>query len=905
MLVKKNAYLMNKGNVYWTLIFLCLLGAVGYLTLDFSAQENVSYTEDVKPILNKHCISCHGGVKKQGKFSLLFQEEAYAVTASGKPSIVPFHPEKSPFIARLHSSDPEEKMPYRREPLSPHEVNILTQWVKEGAKWEDHWAYLPIRKPDIPSAEGILSYLTFWKKKFVANPIDQFILTGLQKQGMSHADQADKAILVRRLALDLTGLPPTEKMVKDFQSVDSKEEYAAFVDQLMALPSFGEKWASVWLDVARYSDSRGYQKDNGRTIWPYRDWVIRSFNQNLSFRDFVTKQLAGDLLPKPSEDDYIATGFHRNTMNNDETGTVDEEFRVAAVLDRVNTTWDALHGTSFSCVQCHSHPYDPIRHTEYYKFMAFLNNTRDEDTGDEAPNLRKFKSEDLPKLAAFDQKLNSFSKDQANFYARFVRFLEPRFHAHYADNFEEGALLGGTQIGLRHTGTCRLPNLKTEGVKQILLQYSSKTPGGILQIHEGSLKGKVIIRVKLDTTSKSKLLALSFPAAKERKDYYLEALNHRIAGKADDVFRMGWFALLPEFDGSKEDFESFTSLINAKTDNFPIYLEMPADYQRDSHVFTRGNWLMHGEKVSPDVPKFMHAFKSEWPRNRLGLAKWIVDLANPLFARNVANRFWEQLFGMGIVETLEDFGSQGAKPSHQELLDYLAYQFIHVYDMKPKELIKEIVCSSTYQQDSKASKSLIALDPYNKWLGRGPRFRLSAEQVRDQALAVSGLLNPKMYGKPVMPYQPDGVWQAVNSSLKWQQSEGGEQYRRAIYVFTRRTGPYPSQFTFDSPSREVCLVRRIRTNTPLQALVLLNDPVFVEIAKKIALDMAKMKEPDISKRIAAMYQKMFIHEVNRQDLNTFMRLFEQGEKLDPKNPQKGFELVATSMLNLDEFVTKL
>lgn len=314
---------------------------------------------------------------------------------------------------------------------------------------------------------------------------------------------------------------------------------------------------------------------------------------------------------------------------------------------------------------------------------------------------------------------------------------------------------------------------------------------------------------------------------------------------------------------------------------------------------------MHGEKVSPDVPKFMHAFKSEWPRNRLGLAKWIVDPANPLFARNVANRFWEQLFGMGIVETLEDFGSQGAKPSHQELLDYLAYQFIHVYDMKPKELIKEIVCSSTYQQDSKASKSLIALDPYNKWLGRGPRFRLSAEQVRDQALAVSGLLNPKMYGKPVMPYQPDGVWQAVNSSLKWQQSEGGEQYRRAIYVFTRRTGPYPSQFTFDSPSREVCLVRRIRTNTPLQALVLLNDPVFVEIAKKIALDMAKMKEPDTSKRIAAMYQKMFIHEVNRQDLNTFMRLFEQGEKLDPKNPQKGFELVATSMLNLDEFVTKL
>jgi len=896
---------MNKGNIYWTIVFLCLLGFVLYVTLDFSAPGKVSYTKDVKPILNKHCITCHGGVKKQGKFSLLFQEEAYAVTASGKPSIVPFHPEKSPFIARLHSTDPEEKMPYRKEGLNKQEIELLTQWVKEGAKWEDHWAYLPIKKPVIPSAEGILSYLKFWEKKFVSNPIDQYVLAGLQKQGMSHADQAEKSVLLRRLVLDLTGLPPTDKMVNDFQEVDSKEKYAAFVDQLMAQPSFGEKWASVWLDLSRYSDSRGYQKDNGRTIWPYRDWVIRSFNQNLSFRDFVTKQLAGDLLPNPTDDDYIATGFHRNTMNNDETGTVDEEFRVAAVIDRVNTTWDALHGTSFSCVQCHSHPYDPIRHDEYYKFMAFLNNTRDEDTGDEAPNLRKFKGEDLTKLLAFDQVLKQFPTEQQAFYDRFVRFLEPRFHAHYADNFVEGALLGGVQIGLRHSGTCRLPNLKSDGIKQIMLQYSSKMPGGILQIREGGVHGKVIIRIKVDTTSKAKLLTLPWPAGKGRKDYYLEALNAKLAGKADDVFRIGWFALLPEFSGNTEAFAEFKSLISAKTDNFPIYLEMPADYQRDTYVFTRGNWLMHGDKVSPDVPKFMHGFKKEWPRNRLGLAKWIIDPGNPLFARNVANRFWEQLFGMGIVETLEDFGSQGAKPSHQELLDYMAYQFIHVYDMKPKELIKEIVCSSTYQQDSKASKNLVALDPYNKWLGRGPRFRLSAEQVRDQALAVSGLLNPKMYGKPVMPYQPDGVWQAVNSSLKWEQSEGAEQYRRAIYVFTRRTGPYPSQFTFDSPSREVCLVRRIRTNTPLQALVLLNDPVFVEIAKKIALDMSQMKEADTSKRISAMYQKMFVHEVNSKDLNTFMRLFEKGKLLDPKNPRKGFELVATSMLNLDEFVTKL
>jgi hypothetical protein len=494
---------------------------------------------------------------------------------------------------------------------------------------------------------------------------------------------------------------------------------------------------------------------------------------------------------------------------------------------------------------------------------------------------------------------------QKTFVDRFIKFLEPRFHAHYADNFTEGALLGGTQIGLRHTGSCRLPNLKTDGVKQLLVQYSSKNPGGFLQIRAGGIHGKIVLRAKLDTTSKGKLLTLNWPVSTGRQDYYLEAFNGKLAGKADDVFKIVWFALLPELNLSKNNYDDFLSLINAKTDNFPIYLEMPKDYSRSTFVFKRGNWLVHGDSVQADVPAFMHKFKAEWPRNRLGLANWVVDSANPLFARNVANRFWEQLFGMGIVETLEDFGSQGAKPSHQKLLDYLAYQFIFKFDMKPKALIKEIVCSATYQQDSKASKSLIALDPYNKYLSRGPRFRLSAEQVRDQALSVAGLLNPKMFGKPVMPFQPEGVWQAVNSNLKWKQSEGNEQYRRAIYIFTRRTGPYPSQFTFDSPSREVCLVRRVRTNTPLQALVLLNDPVFVEVAHKIALDMGKMKMGKPEDRIAAMYQKMFVHPIKNNDLTTLVKLFNEGQSMKTSNKIQGYEWAASAMLNLDEFVTKM
>jgi hypothetical protein len=277
--------MVSKGNKYWLLTVLLIIGGILFSTyISSSSRTQISYAQDVKPILNKNCITCHGGVKKQGKFSLLFQEEAYAITASGRPSIVPFHPEKSDFISRLHSKDPEEKMPYKKEPLTSKEIKILTQWVKEGAKWEEHWAYLPVKKPSIPSSEGLLSKLMFWTKSFVKNPVDDFVLEELNNQGLTHSKQAEKEILIRRLSLDLTGLPPTEAMVKEFSLIDSDEDYAKFVDKLMNLPSFGEKWASVWLDLARYSDSRGYQKDNGRTIWPYRDWVISSFNKNLSFR---------------------------------------------------------------------------------------------------------------------------------------------------------------------------------------------------------------------------------------------------------------------------------------------------------------------------------------------------------------------------------------------------------------------------------------------------------------------------------------------------------------------------------------------------------------------------------------------------------------------------------------------
>jgi Protein of unknown function (DUF1549)/Protein of unknown function (DUF1553)/Planctomycete cytochrome C len=885
-----------------------------------SNSDKMDYSTQVKPIINKHCISCHGGVKKINDFSLLFRSDALAKTKSGKPAIVPFHPEQSDFIARLTHPDPDERMPYRANPLKKEEIEILTRWVQEGAAWGNHWAYLSPKKPSVPNPEGYFASFLPFGNSWAKNDIDRFILSNLKKEGLKPTDEAPKSTLLRRVYLDLIGLPPTPEQLAKFLADDSDNAYEKVVDELLKSPQFGEKWASMWLDLARYSDSKGYQKDNGRTIWEYRDWVIRAFNKNMPFDQFVTEQLAGDLLPNPTEDQLIATAFHRNTMNNDETGTVDEEFRVAAVLDRVNTTWDVFHGTTFGCVQCHSHPYDPFRHEEYYKFMAFFNNTRDEDTDDESPNLRRFSAEDKTKLEALNAWIKNLKPEEKTFdWLHFAKFIEPKFNAHDADSFVEGALLGGRSIGLRNGGSCRLPNIKLDGMSQFLINYSVKNLGGILEIHDGSPVGKVLNTIQLtDTTEKynAELRSIKLPVLSGRHDLYLVGKNPKLKQTAKDVIKINWFTFMPDFPKNFDE-KNFWNLVKAKTENTPIMQPSHPDYQRKTHVFTRGNWLVHGQEVSADVPKSLHPYPKNAPRNRLGLSAWITDKKNPLTARTVVNRFWEQIFGVGIVETLEDFGTQGFKPVHPELLDYLSVKLMNEWEWRPKSILKEIVMSATYRQSSVGSRELFEKDPANHFLARGPRVRLSAEQVRDQTLAVSGLLSKKMYGKPVMPYQPDGVWAAVNSNLNYKQSEGEDQYRRAIYTFARRTGPYPSMFNFDSPSREVCVARRIRTNTPLQSLVLLNDPVFVEASNYLAKK-AFTKTQNSENQIIMCYQSALQHEPNRKDLKALKNLYELSLENFKKNPKEikeylkdnpkpelaALSVVANAIINLDEFVTK-
>lgn len=930
---------------------LLFAAVVGYLTLG-RGSDKIDYSTQVKPILNKHCIACHGGVKKAGGFSLLFRDEALAKTKSGKPAILPGDPDHSEFIVRLTAKDPEERMPLKADPLKPEEIEILKKWVQQGAEWGDHWAYVKPQAPEVPG-KGLFAGFNLFSGGWEKTDVDFFVKKRLDDEGLKPADEADRATLIRRVSLDLTGLPPTPELLKKYTSADDWDEaYANLVDSLLASPAYGERWASMWLDLARYADSRGYQKDNARRIWRYRDWVIRAFNQDMPYDQFTVQQLAGDLLPNaarpnPTKDQLLATAFHRNTMNNDETGTVDEEFRVAAVLDRVNTTMEVWQGTTFGCVQCHSHPYDPFRHEEFYKFLAFFNNTRDEDTADEAPNLREFAPEDEAKLGQLQAYLRgATSREQgaskmqlphapgpqppAFDWLHFARFLEPRHHPHVADKYVKGALVGDRQIGLRHGGSCRLPGMRLDGVTQLLANLSVSVPGGTVQLHLDAPDGPVLATIHLDTTAKGRGENRFFPVKSTagRHDVYLTATNPRLLPD-EDVFRINWFALLPDFPGKNSpgfagNFRLFTELLSAKTDNTPILLPSHPDYARKTHVWVRGNWLVHGAEVQPDVPHSMPAFKG-YSRDRLGLARWLVSPENPLTARVAVNRFWEQLFGVGLVETQEDFGTQGTKPSHPELLDYLAVKFQTDYKWSQKRLLREMVLSATYRQASHVSPDLQERDPQNRLFARGPRLRLTAEMIRDQALAVSGLLSKKMYGKPALPYQPDGVWQAVNSSLNYKQSEGEEAYRRAVYTFARRTGPYPSAVTFDAGSREVCLSRRIRTNTPLQALTLLNDPVFLEaslaLAKKVAPTadaQSSGRSAPVTAQIAAAYTRVMGREIPERKAEKLARLYETAlarfrqkpalvKEFVPENgtPQlAALAVVTNAILNLDEVVVK-
>lgn len=890
-------------------------------------SRKVDYNADVKPILNKHCMGCHGGVKKAGDVSFLFEHEMLEPGKSGKIPVVRGDADASEMIRRILTDDPDEKMPKNGTPLNEKEIGILKQWINEGAKWETHWAYKKIEKPDVPSLNtfsNLFGLLNSGDKAWAKNEIDHFVAKKLKEEGLKTSPEADRATLLRRVSLDITGLPPTEKEVQDFENDKSPDAYEKVVDKLLKSPAYGEKWTSMWMDLARYADTKGYESDGGRTMWRYRDYVVKSFNEDKPFDRFTIEQLAGDLLPEkkdgfPVEQNVIATGFHRNTMTNNEGGTDDEEFRTAALIDRVNTTWEVWQGTTFACIQCHSHPYDPIPHDEYYKYAAFFNNSRDEDVWDEWPKLRFYKGEDSARFERVKEWVRKYDPKELEAKTQFMKVVEPKINAHNFVKGDQSTVLVISYYGVKDKGNARIPQVNLTGADNVLMNIGTRAENAVLTLHLDKLDGPVLSTIKVPT--RDTVIVAPITKTSGKHDIYLSLVSPKAP---EEWVRISWAAFQKALPGAgqpgyEQIITDYATALTRPTESMPVLWEGKGDFARKTNVFVRGNWMVKGPEVKPDVPKLLAPLPKDASRDRLGLAKWIVSRDNALTGRVIVNRFWEQLFGRGIVETVEDFGSQGAEPSHPELLDWLAVSFMDDYKWSVKKLLKTVVMSATYRQDSRSDGHRKEKDPYNVWLSRGPRVRLSAEQVRDQALACSGLISGKMYGPSVMPPQPDKIWQSPYSGESWVVSEGEDKYRRGVYTYWKRTAPYPSMTTFDAPSREFCQSRRIITNTPLQALVTLNDPVYLEAAEKLASKMkTRGKTPE--QQLKEGYRLLTFKPIEQKSLNVLMKVYRDALNEYRQKPsevdsilvygkEKSPELAALTvsanvLLNLDNVVTK-
>lgn len=895
----------------------------------FSKDDAVDFSAEVKPILNKNCLSCHGGVRAKGGFSLLFREEALANTESGKPAIIPGDPDHSEFIRRLTVKDPEQRMPYKHEPLPAEEIALLKRWVKQGAKWGDHWAYLPVKQQTIPK---VTVESPDKNGPWGVNEIDAFIGEKLAANNLQPNKEADKATLLRRVSLDLIGTYPTNEQSKHFLESKDPNAYEQLVDSLLASERFGEKWTSMWLDLARYADTKGYESDQGRNVWAYRDWVIRAFNNNMPYDQFINEQIAGDLLPDPTDAQLIATTFHRNAPNNDEGGTDNEEFRNSGNLDRVNTTWEGLLSSTFACVQCHSHPYDPFRHDEYYQFLAYFDNNRDEDVSSEAPYLRQFSDSDRNSLTMLTQWVQQQAgTTEAKRVKTLVQTFQPAINSFRADSLKNATVINNNgNLAMFNDGWARLPKANLEKADEGMMQLVCYQPGAVIDMHLDSMNGPVFARVPVAKEDKWKRQLFNFPQQSGIHDVFMHFKSSAFKpepGKNPPLLVFfDFFSFQPSLPGknapgyqqAKSDYTRL--LVNTNTSGIPIMQENPAAWQHSTYVWERGNRHLKGKDVTPAVPAVLRfAQPANAPANRLGLAQWLTDKRNPLLSRTLVNRFWEQLFGTGIVETLEDMGTQGISPTHQALLDQLSYRFMNDYTWNMKQLLKEMVMSATYRQVARWNDKA-AEDAANKLYARGPRVRLSAEQIRDQALAASGLISYKMYGPGVMPYQPDGIWLSPYNGARWHRSQGEDQYRRAVYTYWKRSSPYPSSIGFDAAQRNVCSARRIRTNTPLQALTTLNDSAFIDMSRHFAQRMTTEAGSDPAKQISRGYELLLYKTIAPKTLQVFTDLYRQSLTEFKSHPDKAIAflpannnanpelaaltVVANAMMNLDEVITK-
>ena len=1007
---------------------LVLVGLVGGRAL--GEEQKIVFNRDIRPILSNNCFKCHGPDEKKRKGGLRLDsfEGATAVKKGKKPAVVVGKPAESELIKRINTADEDDQMPPpdSGKTLTVAQKELLKRWIEQGAGYQKHWAFEPIARVELPEVKD---------RGWVRNGVDHFVLTRLEKAGLSPSAQADRTTLIRRVYLDLIGLPPTPEEVDAFLK-DPSPEGAAWekvVDRLLASPHYGERWGRHWLDGARYADSNGYSIDSPRSMWPYRDWVVKALNDDMPFDQFTVEQLAGDLLEKPTESQLVATGFHRNTLINQEGGTDPEQFRVEAAVDRANTTGAVWLGLTVGCAQCHTHKYDPITHAEYYQLYAFFNSDADRNTADpvlrtptaeqkaKVAELKKKVTEAQRELAAFDKSSTLTESAVASLGAKAKEWKPTKWTvvtpSHVkaqsgADlkKLDDGSILAGGKNpdeelyqvtinpSLKKVTAIRVEALPDESLPK---NGPGRARNGNFVLHE--------FRV-IDSGGGGREFADAM-ADHSQKDYPVDAaidgrldsgwaVNTGPGGGSPNVARTAAFVFRrpPEFQNNEpllvelqsspgprgyalgrfrisvtdeaqpnlgendplgvalktepskltvgqkaliaerlggggsdpkrealakkvKEAEEAVRKVEAQAPSTLVMRRLPEP--RPSFVHLRGDFLRHGDPVKPGTLAVLHPFKpatTSEVATRLDLAKWLVDPANPLTPRVAVNRIWMKYFGEGLVETENDFGTQGTPPTHPELLDWLSSEFVRS-GWSMKKLHKLIVTSAAYRQASTARPELTKADPINKLLGRQNRLRVEAEIVRDLALGASGLLAPKLGGPSVYPPQPEGVYAFTQTKQKWQTSMGEDRYRRGLYTFVFRSSPYPALTTFDVPRPDVTCTRRIRSNTPLQALTLANSQVSFEMAQGLAKRVLSESADDAArmKRAFSLCLARAPQAGELESLSKFLKEQEAAFAVDrdgaarvaPKDlkgvePAKAAAWVAVArvLLNLDEFVTR-
>lgn len=953
----------------------------GLIALSTPLHAAIDFARDVRPILNANCTACHGGVKEAGEVSFIYRDQALGKGESGKTVIMPGNPDVSEMIARITSEDPDEVMPKPEHgpPLSHDQIATLRQWITEGAKWGEHWSFVAPEKYPLPSIK---------KADWPRQDLDHFILARLEAEKLQPSPEVGPEPWLRRASLDLTGLPPSIAELDAFKMAASLSLQPAIekeTERLLASPHFGERWASVWMDLARYADSEGFATDSRRDVWKYRDWVIDAFNRDLPYDQFTIDQLAGDLIPAATLDQKIATTFQRLSQSNEEGGTDDEEFRVAAVIDRVSTTWEVWQGLTFGCIQCHSHPYEPIKHDEFYKFMEFFNQSVDADLTEGFPEL--VVPLDHSRYADANALQNQISQAEKNLHDLRLR-IDATTTWHPAKSMSataEKAKLSITETaGIEEyradanvaAGATYLLTFPTDlrtitALRVEFLPLNEKTAahtpewGAILEqitletldpsnkavavaLHQviadeahpffdpnGSLKNKeggwgtysktfgprhatIVLaeplvlapdaRLRVTMKNGGSILA-SFPMVSKCGRLAVTDSPEWIKHRSDPQVIAAQMQITDARQKLKA-IPSTTTLIMAERD--------PA-FPRATHVFVRGNWLDKGEFIkAPNTPALFPPLRplDAARATRLDLARWIASPANPLTARVAVNRLWLELFGTGIVPTPEDFGSSGEKPTHPELLDTLAVRFATDMKWSVKSMLRELVTSATYRQDATTTAVLEERDRGNRLLARGPRQRLTAEMTRDHSLAVAGLLNPQVGGPPAFPPIPDGVWKPFTKDL-WNTPAPGvpERYRRSIYTYMKRSLPYPLFSTFDAPSREISSKRRLVSNTPLQALAILNDPAFQEATTSLARRMKQETSGELDAELSFGYRIATSRAITSDRLTELRNLYQQLVAQYTADPvtmkslantpdEAALAIVASVILNLDESLTR-